>query len=128
MGSVFRYASGRCSCREEQPDHLRRAICDELLARLETLRKQLTDPNFEMALYAEEVQSMQGQDVTFETICEVLSDQQAVVVVRAFVHTWRRPTWVDCRLRVGHMFADGLLWERSGQVAEAPDELMMDFR
>jgi hypothetical protein len=127
MGSVFRLAFGRCSCREPQSDQLRRAICDELLARLGILRKRLSNACFQLPAYADEVQTIQGREVRFETIHEDLPDQNMLVVVRAFVHSWRRPTWVSLS-GVGHMFAEGLLVKSNGQVADAPDEVMWDFR
>ena len=127
MGSVFRLAFGRCSCGQPQSDPLRRAICDELLARLGMLRTRLSDAGFLLPAYADEVQSIRGREVRFETIREDVSDQKVLIVVRAFVHSWRRPTWVSLS-GVGHMFAEGLLVESDGQVADAPDELMWDFR
>ena len=127
MASAFRLAFGRCSCGEPQSDPLRRAICDELLARLGMLRKRLPNAGFQLPAYADEVQSILGRDVRFETIREDLSDQDVLVVVRAFVHSWRRPTWVSLS-GVGHMFAEGLLVKSNGQVVDAPDEVMWDFR
>jgi hypothetical protein len=67
---------------------------------------------------SEDVRRVEGDDVTFETI-RGEADQGTIVVVRAFVHSWRRPSWVALS-GVGHMFADGLIVERNGFVADAP--------
>jgi hypothetical protein len=71
--------------------------------------------------------NIQGHEVLFETIREELPDQKTLVVVRAFVRSWCHPTWVSLS-GVGHMFADGLLVDANGQIADAPDEWMWDFR
>ena len=82
MGSVFRMARGRCSCREQQPDRLRRAVCDDLLARLEMLRKRLTSAGLQLPTYAEEVQNVQGREVRFQTIFEELTTRKPSSVIR----------------------------------------------
>jgi hypothetical protein len=38
FGSTFRFARGRCSCRNEQSDAVRRAVCERLLSRLTEMR------------------------------------------------------------------------------------------
>jgi len=56
-----------------------------------------------------------------------LESSATLVVWDAFVHTWARPTSVSLGA-IGRLFAEGLIVPQSGEVFDAPDEVMWQFR
>ena len=68
-----------------------------------------------------------GRAVTFETIREPFPEARAIIVVRAFVHSWSWPNWISLS-GVGYMFADGFVLAEDGAQRSAEDSEMWDFR
>ena len=56
-----------------------------------------------------------------------LASGGTLIVWNAFVHTWSRPTYLSFGA-IGRLFAEGLVVTELGEVADAPDELMWEFR
>ena len=127
MGSVLRIALGRCSCMDVQPDATRQAVCREMMSRLTQLRATPASELEKLPAYAETREVIAGRKVTFETIAEPFPEAKIIVVMRAFLRSWSRPTWISLN-GVGHMFADGFVVRGDGSVEDAPDEWMWDFR
>jgi hypothetical protein len=77
--------------------------------------------NHELELHA------QGRLISASVHRHALPSGDALVVWTAFVHTWSRPTYLSLGA-VGRLFAEGLIITRSGDVQDAPDEVMWEFR
>jgi len=127
MVSVFRVALGRCSCTDPQPSYVRQLVCRELTRRLSELREKRVSELAQLPQYAETVESIEGREVTFETIRESFAGAESIVVVRAFSNSWSRPNWISLS-GVGHMFADGFILRGDGTKETAADEHMWGYR
>ena len=127
MASVFRLAIGRCSCTDPQPSALRQAVCRELTRRFDELRAKRQADLDALPPYVAEVSTVNGRAVTFETIREPFPEARAIIVVRAFVHSWSWPNWISLS-GVGYMFADGFVLAEDGAQRSAEDSEMWDFR
>ncbi len=127
MASTLRIAFGRCSCTGAQPDARRQAVCRALSDRLNALREKESTELESLPPYSEVTENIEKRLVRFESIREPYPDAKAIIVVRAFVHTWSRPTWLSFS-GVGHMFADGFIVQNDGTKTTAPDEDMWEFR
>ncbi len=127
MKSVFRLAIGSCSCKENQPDLVRREACKTLAEMLANLHEWEPEPLVALPPFQSEEQSIEGYRVRFETIREEIGEAETAFVVRAFIHTWRWPTWLSLS-GVGHMLAEGFVLLSDGSREAAPDEVMWSFR
>jgi hypothetical protein len=127
MASVLRVALGRCTCTEPQPDTRRQAVCRTLTERLNVLRAKGSTELERLPSYSEVTETIEGRLVKFETIRESYPGAYAIVVVRAFFHTWSRPTWRSFS-GVGHMFADGFVVQHDGTKQAVEEKDMRDFR
>jgi hypothetical protein len=125
--SVLRVALGRCTCTEPQPDTKRQAVCRILTDRLNALRAKEGTELEQLPPYSETEDTIEGHLVRFETIRESYPGAKAIVVMRAFFHTWSRPTWISFS-GVGHMFADGFIVRNDGTKESVADQDMWDFR
>lgn len=127
MQSTFRVALGPCTCKAVASGDIDESICRELLKRLTSLRSENAAVLGALPLYVEELCQVGDRDIRFETIREPVSQQDFLIVVRAFLSTWRRPTWLSFA-GVGRLYADGIIVRSSGSIEDAPDELMWGFR
>lgn len=126
-GTTFRLAVGRCSCAEPQRDTVRQAVCRDLVKRLDVLRGMDTGELLRLPRYSRAVARIEGRSVRFETIRERYPGEVAIVMVRAFFHTWWWPTWISFH-DVGHLFADGFILRNDGEKETADNKIMWQFR
>ena len=127
MARELRLAFGRCSCRERQADPTSQAVCDALMQRLNTLQAKPEESLAEIPEYSEEVVSVLGRFVIFQTYRIPHYEGESMVIVRAFFRTWRRPTWISFQ-RIGRHFSEAFLVKRDGTRVTAPDDDMWEFR
>jgi len=66
-------------------------------------------------------------EVEFAVLRRELGSEGTLVVVRAFVPTWRFPNYLGIG-GVGHLRADGFILAADGSTHPAPPELLWDFR
>lgn len=125
---MFRLAFGNCSCREGKAQHpVARAVCDSLLERLALLEEQAKRERNAIPSEWIETQSIGAFEVEFAVVRRELGSDGTLVVVRAFVPTWRFPNYLGIG-GVGHLRADGFILTADGTTRAAPPELLWDFR
>lgn len=129
MGFNFRIAigSGKCKGIERRKNALMAAVCDGLCRRLEYLRGYSRLQLLALPEYEAEPAWVEGNRVLFETHRCTYDDESALVVVRAFVPTIVWPTFFS-PAGVGHAVAEGLVVSPTGEVTDAPDEDLWEFR
>jgi hypothetical protein len=74
-----------------------------------------------------ETQRIDSHVVEFAILRRALDSGRTLVVVRAFVPTWRFPNFFGIGA-VGHLRADGIVVDQDGRAHPAGQELMWDFR
>ena len=128
MPSNFRVAIGRCACRGPRPSNpLVAAMCDRVLATIEQLRLLSRDQLFALAPQQHEECHIGGRAVSLSVYRDEMSDGSVLVVVQAFVATWRRPTFLSLS-GPGHIVAEGLTISQSGEITDAVDEQLWAYR
>jgi hypothetical protein len=125
--ATFRIAIGRCSCREGKVPRSARAICTELMERIERLRALTPIQLAELPESDCEEARIDRKPVTITTYRRTLGDGRTIIVVQAFVRTLQWPTYFSTE-GIGHILAEGLILEPGGQIKEAPENLIWAFR
>ena len=123
----FRIGIGSCSCRAAPKVVGDAEACEWITTQREEWRGRLPEDlsavpeNHQLELHA------QGRLISASVHRHALPSGDAVVVWSAFVHTWSRPTYLSLG-SVGRLFAEGLIITHAGDVQDAPDEAMWEFR
>ena len=102
-------------------------MCDRVLARIEQLRLLSREQLFALAPEEHEDCHIVGREVSLSVYRDEISGGSVLVVVQAFVATWRRPTFLSLS-GPGHIVAEGLLITPSGEITDAVDEQMWRYR
>lgn len=127
MPDTFRIAIGPCRCAGRRLRGIRSEVCGLVLQRLQAIRS--LGPRSLAALPLEEGEALvvSGHPVDLYVIRKPLVGECFLVVVSAFVHTLRWPTYWSAS-RIGHVLAEGLVVGPDGTVTDASDEHLWRFR
>ena len=101
--------------------------CALVLRRLAELRSLPPTVIRDLPPDAREVHILSGFWTDLEVYSERISDGAMAVVVRAFIHTYRWPTFLSFS-GVGRVLADGFVLGPDDSITTAPDELLWQFR
>jgi len=66
--------------------------------------------------------------IGLDTIRQSCGDHGELIVVQAFRPTLKWPNYISISGGIGQLVADGILVKPDGQVDEAPDDLLWEFR
>jgi hypothetical protein len=125
---MFRLAFGDCSCRRARVKHpVASAICKALLERLVVLEEHVKRQRDSIPAEWVERQTIDSHEVEFAVLRRDLAFEGTLVVVRAFVPTWRFPNYFGLG-GVGHVRADGFVLAPDGSTHSAPPELLWEYR
>ena len=106
-----------------------KALCEQVLLRLARLRSIGAQRLLGLPEEEHETIFVQGQHARLSVIREPSVGGGAVVVVQGFLPTWSRPTFISLTsLQVGRLVAEGLVVGPQGEITDAPDHVMWDFR
>lgn len=125
---MIRLAFGNCSCvggLVRGP--LSKAVCEEVRHRLSALAEQALADARAIPREWVETQEIASRRAHIAVIRRDLGSDGTLVVVRAFVHTWRFANFISWGA-VGHLRADGFVVDSSGTVRPASDEQLWEFR
>ena len=123
----FRIAIGTCSCKGSSRDPIQQVACGAVQASREAWRARLPADLGAVPLEQLEPVVVEGTRMTLGTYKLPLDTGQTVVAFQALVHTWSRPTYLSLGA-VGRLYAEGLLVSPEGDVIDAPDDIMWQFR
>ena len=128
FGWNFRIALGGASAagfeKMGSPD---REICQRLLELIERFKAIKVDdlgslPGSEFTL-----EECAGEVVEFTVYKADLPGGAILVVVQAFLSTWRGPTFISFG-RVGRIYAEGFVQDTVGVQKQAPEEMLWPYR
>jgi hypothetical protein len=125
---MLRIAFGECTCRDTNIVHpVVAAICQSLRQRLERLEEQAKAHRDAIPAEWVETQSIDAYDVEFAVVRKDIGVKGTLVVVRAFVRTWRFPNLIGLGV-IGHVRADGFILTRDGMTQPAPAAALWEYR
>ena len=125
----FRIAIGNCSCKSP---NLKQGgsvahICESVMAKLQMIKNLSFEQINAMPTEEEELAWVESKRVQFITIKERKSDNSILVVVRAFMFSWRWPTFISLS-GVGHAVAEGVLVKPDGHMEDANEDDLWFYR
>ncbi|WP_374028359.1 hypothetical protein ACES2J_08645 [Bdellovibrio bacteriovorus] len=126
--SKFRLALGSASCRDNKSkDPQVQEVCRILLEKLEALKS--SDPIFlkSFPLDHSEIMEINGREVLMTVFHDRLPKEESLLVIQAYYSTWKFPNFISLG-GVGKVFAEGFLLNKTGEVKEAPESLLWDYR
>ena len=74
-----------------------------------------------------EEEEFEGKKVHFSTYNIEMNKDERLVIVQAFINTWRWPTYISFSA-IGHLVAEGVVIKNDGTVNDAPEEELWGFR
>jgi len=104
-----------------------RELCVRILARLDRLRTLSAGEIEALPPDQSEEERIDGQVVVLTTYRDALPSGESLLVVQGFLPSWRFPTYIG-PAGIGHMFAEGIVARSSGQIHDAEEELLWQFR
>ena len=123
----FRLGIGSCSCRESPKVAGDAEACHWIATQRDGWRARLPEDLTAIPQVQELELQAEGRAISASVHRHALPSGGTLVVWSAFVHTWARPTYLSLGA-VGRLFSEGLIITGSGEVKEAPDEAMWEFR
>ena len=127
MGFRIAIGSSRCADGIASRNPLRRELCARILARLDRLRLLTPEALAGLPALANDVERIEGRQVTLSTYQEKLKTGDALIVVQGFLHSWRFPTYFGAA-GVGYMYAEGFMLDSDGRVRDPDEDLLWVFR
>jgi hypothetical protein len=126
----LRIAIGPCRCRHRFFPHRHRVVrqaCAELEKRLQHYQALGYTGLASVARDHAEVVELESGAAHFFMHKVDLSLSETLLVLGAAVPTFWLPTYISLH-GVGHLVAEGLIFSSSGDVREAPNEIMWEYR
>ena len=104
-----------------------RELCAAVLARLAELREKSVAELRSLQSFDVQMLSIGGRNAQLATYADSRPDGGLAVVVQGFMNYWGRPNYFGTR-GVGSIYAEGLVVSADGEVGDAPDQLLWEFR
>lgn len=121
------FGSGRCADRAKSSNHTLRGLCARVVAVVEYLKLLQAPVLRALPKVATESQRIDGRLAYLTTYREELDKQRTLVVVQGYLPTWWLPTYISSG-QIGHIVAEGLVVSPEGQITDAENSLMWEFR
>ena len=128
MSQTFRLAIGNCSCKNpnlKQGSEIHQT-CKSIEARIENLKTLKPEYLRSLPVEKEDLAWIEGKRVVFHVIKEPIENMH-LIVVRAFMYTWKWPTFISFN-GIGHVVAEGILVKEDGAIEDASEDYLWLFR
>jgi hypothetical protein len=129
MGHNFRIVIGSGCCTDDAviKRYGAKFLCEGVNKRIEKIKSMELHHLIPMPEESYEEEEYEGKKVHFSTYNIEISDDERLVVVQAFINTWKWPTYISFGA-VGHLVAEGVIINKNGTVVDAPEEELWGFR
>lgn len=124
----FRISVGSASClnRDSEPEPIR-SICKEVLNRVESLKSFGYERLKRFSEREDDSKEICGEEISLVTWAVEMNPGELLVVVQAFWPTFSFPNYISFSA-IGKLYAEGLIAKSSGEVSNAPQELLSEIR
>jgi hypothetical protein len=119
--------TGKCSDLSRSRSPRLRELCSRILSRVERLGALSPSALMSLPESSFELERISSQVVSFTTYREATESGDCLLVVQGFLPSRRFPRYFGTS-GIGFMVAEGLVLNRAGTVALAPDDLLWEFR
>ena len=125
----LRLAVGSCRCADGalNKDSRVRELCSRIVARISVIRTLSPEYLVVIPMLRSEEERIEGSPVHLNTYRDQLPGGEHLIVVQGFLPSWRFPNYIGTS-GVGHMYAEGVVVAPTGQVREAEEDYLWEFR